>query len=222
MLSLNEVESTVWKAARGAGLAWGIAEEFGQAARWMAAHGLDWAQPVVTCLVEVERAKGHVSPPVLMDNTWQPAAGSAALSPVLCGPLISDLAFQLVEVGAALRFSAMAQPNLLLPFVARAAEDLAIGLSLSWAGAEWFCLGGEIRYTTLEFPPLARSVAIGSFGTGLPGALRGEPLRAAGPQRGTIGPELLERLENWVRLTYVLASAESRLAGAGAGLTDND
>jgi hypothetical protein len=116
----------------------------------------------------------------------------------------------------------MARPNLLLPFVARAAEDLGIGLSLSWAGAEWFCLGGEIRYTTLEFPPLAQSVAIGNLGTGLPSALRGEPLRAAGPQRGTIGRELLERLENWVRLTYVLASAESRLAGAGAGLTDND
>jgi hypothetical protein len=47
-------------------------------------------------------------------------------------------------------------------------------------------------------------------------------LRATGRERGTIPPDLLDRLEKWVRLTYVSASAESRLAGAGAGLTDND
>jgi hypothetical protein len=53
------------------------------------------------------------------------------------------------------------------------------------------------------------------------GAL-GEPIAAIDSARGTIHVELLDRLEKWVRLTYVSASAESRLAGAGAGLTDND
>ena len=39
--SLNEIESLCKKAARGAGLSWGLAEEAGKAARWLSAHGLD-------------------------------------------------------------------------------------------------------------------------------------------------------------------------------------
>lgn len=41
VLSLNEVQVTAKKAARGAGYPWGIAEEAGQAARWLCSHGLD-------------------------------------------------------------------------------------------------------------------------------------------------------------------------------------
>ena len=39
--SLNEVEGTVRKAARGAGLPIGIAEDIGRAAAWLCAHGED-------------------------------------------------------------------------------------------------------------------------------------------------------------------------------------
>ena len=39
--SLNEVETTTRKASVGAGLPYGIAEEFGRAARWLSARGFD-------------------------------------------------------------------------------------------------------------------------------------------------------------------------------------
>lgn len=46
-LSLNEVESLAAKAARGAGLAWGLADDVGRAARRLAAAGLPWAEAVL-------------------------------------------------------------------------------------------------------------------------------------------------------------------------------
>jgi hypothetical protein len=41
LFSLNEIEAQLRKAARGAGLPWGLAEEAGKAARWLAMHGID-------------------------------------------------------------------------------------------------------------------------------------------------------------------------------------
>ncbi|MFV0473400.1 MAG: DUF3726 domain-containing protein, partial [Pikeienuella sp.] len=38
-LSLNEVETLTLKAARGAGLSWGEAEDAALATRWLARHG---------------------------------------------------------------------------------------------------------------------------------------------------------------------------------------
>ena len=45
-LSHSELRSLITKAARGAGLAWGLAEEAGWAAEWLARRGFpaaDWA-----------------------------------------------------------------------------------------------------------------------------------------------------------------------------------
>ena len=39
--SFGEIQSTALKAARGAGLPWGLCEEAGAAVRWCWVHGLD-------------------------------------------------------------------------------------------------------------------------------------------------------------------------------------
>jgi hypothetical protein len=49
-LSLNEVETLAQKAARGAGLPWGVAEDTGRAAAWMARRIGQWAGPLLTLL----------------------------------------------------------------------------------------------------------------------------------------------------------------------------
>ena len=46
-LSLNEVETLAARAARGAGLAWGLADDIGRAARRLAEAGLDWTAPIL-------------------------------------------------------------------------------------------------------------------------------------------------------------------------------
>ena len=41
--SLNEMEATAKRAARGAGYSWGLAEEASKATRWLCTQGLDGA-----------------------------------------------------------------------------------------------------------------------------------------------------------------------------------
>ncbi|MGR3485095.1 MAG: DUF3726 domain-containing protein [Paracoccaceae bacterium] len=50
ILSLGEVEALSRKAARGAGLPWGLAEEAGRAVRHLHALGLDGASALAACL----------------------------------------------------------------------------------------------------------------------------------------------------------------------------
>ena len=49
-LSQNEIESLCIKAARGAGYSWGLAEQAGFAAGWLAARGLDATAPLLALL----------------------------------------------------------------------------------------------------------------------------------------------------------------------------
>jgi hypothetical protein len=49
-LSLNEVEQLAQKAARGAGLPWGIAEDTGRAAAWIASRVGPWAATLLALL----------------------------------------------------------------------------------------------------------------------------------------------------------------------------
>jgi hypothetical protein len=218
--SLNEIETMVWKAARGAGLAWGLAEEMGQAARWLADRGFDWAEPLVAALTEAERRGGRLPPPFLSDDdAWEPALGEAEASPILCGPLVTDIASDL-GTARPLVFRGVAQPLLMLPFAAGAATELGSSLTLRIDDTVFYLVGnGTEGPATFPNAPSAERVVLS-----MEDRPPGEPLASfnAGAPRRPIPAELLAQLEAWVHRTYVPASAGSRLAGAGAGLTDND
>jgi hypothetical protein len=218
--SLNEIEMMVWKAARGAGLAWGLAEETAQAARWLADRGFDWAEPLVAALAEAESRAGRLPAPDLGDDgAWEPQSPGSWSSPILCGPLLTDIAS---DIGSArpIVFRRVAQPLLMLPFAAGAADEFGFALALRIDGAE-FRFDGRGGAEGSALPPAA-------LGQHIALAMEAEPLadgairHAAGAPRRAIPEAALARLEAWVHRTYVPASAESRLAGAGAGLTDND
>jgi hypothetical protein len=217
LTSLNEIEMTVWKAARGAGLSWGQAEEMAQAARWLADRGFAWAEPLVDCLTEVESCGGRLAVPVLHEGVWQPTRGTT--SPALAGPLLSDLALE-IEPEAPLHLARVSQPLVLLPFAARAASDIARGFILTCGSARFSCLVSELRVATLDMAPdLAAGDVVLSIAPGAEtGMIRIDP----GAPHAAVAPAAEAGLERWVHRTYVPASAESRLAGAGAGLTDND
>jgi hypothetical protein len=220
--SLNEIEMTVWKAARGAGLAWGLAEEMGQAARWLADRGFDWAESLVAALAEAENRDGRLSPPSRADGgAWNPAAGDAWASPILCGPLLADIASE-IAADRPLVFRRVAQPLLMLPFAAGAAAALGNRLTLRIDAAVFHFDGhaGAEGAPALPNATLAGRVLLSMQG----GSPRDAAMVAfpAGAPRRAIPDGPLARLEAWVHRTYVPASAESRLAGAGAGLTDND
>jgi hypothetical protein len=219
--SLNEIEMTVWKAARGAGLAWGLAEEVAQAARWLGDRGFDWAEPMVAALADAERRGGRLPPPVFAeDGACDPAAGEAEASPVLCGPLLTDIAGDL-RSNQPLVFRRVAHPLLMLPFAAGAAYGFACALTLRIDDAVFIFENGRTkgRLVRPDAPAAGRIVLSMDEASPDIGDMRAFE---AGAPRCPIAAPSLARLEAWVHRTYVPASAESRLAGAGAGLTDND
>lgn len=219
--SLNEIEMMVWKAARGAGLAWGLAEEMAQAARWLAGRGLDWAEPLVAALAEAEGRQGDLLAPVLADDgAWDAEFPDGWISPILCGPLLTDIASD-IGTDRPLIFRRVAQPLLMLPFAAGAASELRRGLTLRIDAAVFTFEGARAEGpSALPNNAMAERMVL-SMDEDRPS---GAAMTAfdAGAARRPIATDLHARLEAWVHRTYVPASAESRLAGAGAGLTDND
>ena len=104
-LSLSEVQDLCAKAARGAGLDWGLAEEAGFAARWLYARGLDGPASLHNFLEE-EGAKN---------------------SPLVVGTTIADRAATVSTVP-------VQNPLLMLPFLYLASNELGRTAQLSWRG----------------------------------------------------------------------------------------
>lgn len=208
--SLGEIEAETRKAVRGAGLSWGIAEEAGKALRWLAARGCD-ALPALAGLLDAHDA-GAVAARIEVgaEGAWH--GGDRPLCPLTLGAALADHAHCLpVAAGAVLA------PLLLLPFVARAAQQRRQALSLSWStGALTLDGSGEpagrfdglsvdlVPQVRCEWAPLAPQI----------------PAPAARPCG--VDPSAWQRIAAFAQRTYVPASEISRLRGAGAGLIDND
>ena len=108
-MSLNEIEQTVLKAARGAGCAWGDAEEIAVAARWLALNRLAW---IARLVIDLEAGPG--------------AHSAVFLGPALCEP-------QALTDGIA--YERIASPIWLAAHVAGLAAVMARCVALSWDAA---------------------------------------------------------------------------------------
>lgn len=188
-MSLNEVEAMVRKAARGAGLSWGVAEEAGRAARWLCALGHDGVGAAAKALVGPKR--DH--------STFALGAGLAD-----CAAGLRNGPAQFKDVRA---------PQLFLPFAAMAAKMLQETVAVDCDGR---CAMTNGRSLTLsdDFPDHASIVTVRVVDVSLGDE---PPMSRAMPD-----PEDWAQLEALARLTYAPATDESRLNGAGAGLSDND
>ena len=123
--SLNEVDGMAAKAARGAGLAWGLAEETGRAARWLAACGIDWAPSLVALLGQhADLAAPVTCPP----GPLQAASPDSLLSPLLTGAYLDDLGASAGD----LILQATAFPLWLVPFAASAASKIEAVVVIGW------------------------------------------------------------------------------------------
>ena len=203
-ISLNEVESAAKKAARGAGFDWGVAEEAGRAARWLCSNGLGGC--------------GHISgyldsepcfPPDGLQGVWKSDRGD--LCPLLSGAALSDLAVLLQ--GQAIEMRAVSHPVILLPFAAWASLTLNQPMTLCVGELEVVTNGVSVSMAALELPKKSdvRVVLGGELSQPLAQYSRAEPR-----------PENWKRLNALAHKTYAPATEESRLLGAGAGLSDND
>lgn len=209
-LSLPEIESLCLKAARGAGRDWGLAEEAGWAAAWLAARGLPGPELMLAWLCAPPGAA-----PLPQPGTWT-AATDAALCPVATGAALADFA-GLPEGDPApeLRLAPVRVPTLLLPFLARVAAQRGTALRIEGAG-------GTVVVTPQG--ELAGELAPQAGAEAIPLRLAPAPPPAtamAAPPNLTIDRTAWRRLDAFALATTVPPSDRSR-AGAGAGGTDND
>jgi hypothetical protein len=199
--SLNEIEIESRKAARGAGLAWGLAEEAGHAVAWLVERGVN-------------------ALPALLDVLAAYQTGDTIGDPLLAGMAIADRAQMLAE-GEELAYLQIRQPVLLVPFMAMAARLAGRSIVLQYEDGVWSVRPGRedagLLAAAVKKP---RIVAVKCRAEELP--LRGT-VEPPPVMRLEIADQTWASLELLAHRTYVAASEESRRLGAGAGSgIDND
>ena len=193
VVTLAEIDATSKKAARGHGCPWGMAEEAGKSARWLASHGLRGTEALAVMLAERTACCMQTGTPCAL-------AGGTALSDR--APLIGS---EPVDVNVA------DHPLLVLAQLGRTADALDCAFMLEWSGgtATLARHSLSIQGADLALPMTCR--AIEREQNGAPSTPASRPVDAAAWAALTA---LSHRI-------LVPASDESR-AGAGAGTTDND
>lgn len=213
--SLNEIESLARKATRGAGYSWGLAEEAGKATRFLCAAGLPGAEALAGWLTEYDGSDYTTCCPDCENATWTSTGG--LLCPLITGAALCDRADSL-EQGTGITLAATAYPLLLIPAVASASDLSTTGLTLSWTGMTYTRANRE---SWIDADPAALSASRQERVTITLSDTRPGP-RLHQSYRGQLPAEAAAILDGFAHRTYAPETEESRLAGAGAGLTDND
>lgn len=216
-LSLNEVASLAMKAARGAGMSWGLAEEAGFAAVWLAQRGLDGPRFLLEHLNEAEgRAWADLCPEVAA-GAWRTRAGGS-LCPIALGATLCDHAdLPAGRVGAApIAMGPVDHPVLLLPFLAAIVDRQGSALRLDWND------GTLVVGETPDWPVDAvRALDGADRPTFLLGSHHMSGVTASAAPAPATAPDTIEGLNEFAMRTTVPMSDASR-AGAGAAGGDND
>lgn len=139
-LSRSEIESVCRNAARGAGMSWGLAEEAGFAAGWLASCGLDGAGLLAMHLHSAQEHCWADASPVVEQGSWRAAATDKALCPITLGASLSDFLCvdHTIIDGTGLRVFKVSFPGLLLPFIALVANELNTSIVMQ-------CQHGPVR-----------------------------------------------------------------------------
>ena len=213
--SLNEIEVMGQRAARGAGLPWGIAEEAGKAARWLTERGLPGVERLADILTDNDKRLYAELAPANADGVWQ--ASSGQLCPLITGTTLCDLAAEIAK-GRVMELGKTAQPLLLAPYAAGVAKLTSTAIALGWDGLTMFMTskglaieGNRDAMTATSTERMhcrrvdERTVPIN------------EPVNAP-----AVRAVAWSRLADFAQRTYAPATEASRLSGAGAGLSDNN
>jgi hypothetical protein len=206
--SLNEIEATGKKAARGAGYSWGLAEEAGKAARWLCIQGQDGCATIAGFLARIDGQSLQDHRPQDLSGKW---VAKSTLCPLTAGAALSDCAHDLTTDEITL--SDVSYPALLLPFASRVAIRLGRFVELE-------C---DEVFATTNGPELCLDDSLPAHGVKVMVRLQTK-MDIALPRhtRGTPAPDVWAALNKLAHRTYAPATEESRLLGAGAGLSDND
>lgn len=191
-LALSELRSLITKAARGAGLSWGLAEEAGWAAEWLARHGMpaaDWA------------------------TIWLAARIDGATSSVEVGVQLADELVNGVALEGRALPDGLSTPGYLLPFLHRIARERASVTITSTSGhVVSVSSEGQVAFGPFWAPQsCCWTLSKGSS----------SPPKYGTATRPSVSRSVLECLDGLALLTTVPQSTSSRL-DAGSSTGDND
>ena len=213
-LTLVEAESYLRKAARACGLDWGIAEEAGKAARWLAAFDLPGPETMLAHLQQLPAGEYRQFIPDCSREPWQASGG--LLCPVITGAALADRSTQMLD-GHCYRLAATAYPLLLAATVGQAARCHRTVFTTAWAGVRVSCFENGLSIEGNRDDLLLERVdSITCQQDGL-----AEPQQLPSTLSYAIDYDLFKAIDQLAFQTYAPATDASR-AGAGAGLTDND
>ncbi|MEM0977178.1 MAG: DUF3726 domain-containing protein [Pseudomonadota bacterium] len=206
--SLNESRSLALKAARGAGYDWGIAQDAGRAVFWLWQAGQDGSRPLAELLQYGYATALDAHSCVSLD---MPLRGLDKLCPLLLGASLSDLAAKLKA--RPIEAFNVTCPVLLLPFAGMAARVLNQSVDIHIDGDQ---VTVDATRSTLRsrLPEHAEYVTLHL-------STRRVPVEALG-HRAYPSADTLRILSEFAERTYAPATEESRVLGAGSGISDND
>jgi hypothetical protein len=205
--SQTEFETLCGKAARGAGLDWGLAEEAGKAAGWMYIRGINAASALVKAI-----SSAPSPAPICGDDNW---GGQTPICPIHTGAALVDYA-GLNALPS--RITNLRQPVMIIPFLAMAADLM---------GCQFDLLCNDIRLSVTAQAIIGAADDLCAL-TGLDcatvqitaAAITAQPDHK--PQFAVVDPSAIAALDALGARTYVPATESSRQSGAGAGTSDND
>ncbi len=212
--TLAEIEAYVRKAAQGVGLGWGLAEEAGKSARWLAAFGLPGAEIMLTHLQQLDGNDYQRYKPTNLNGVWQPRG--EFLCPVITGAALADRSNEMLT-GIEFELGTTAWPVLLAAAIGQAARYHHCTFTTNWAGISVSCYENGIRIEgNRDDLRLACTESVRCRQS-----TDNQPQAMPSTLSCAIDSDAWDKIDKLAFRTYAPATAESR-AGAGAGLTDND
>lgn len=214
--SLAEIDALSRKACRGAGYSWGLAEDAGKAVRWLTAYGLPGAE-TLSKLLQVTQSDVLSYVPELKDTLS--SNKNNQLCPIYCGAIINDQGHLLLD-DKCLTFHSMMFPLLSLGQAAKISEAFELPVGVSFGGVNLVCtresitINGSVDWNMQKSNVTCQKVDVESI-------TNSEQLFPS-PLSREVSADAIKILELFAHKTYAPATEASRLAGAGAGLSDND
>jgi hypothetical protein len=222
-VSLNDIESTALKAARSAGYGWGLAEEVGRSARWLAMRGLPWLKPLTEGVLKQMHRLESFDSAARVGSTFGPSAPQRRLGPISVAVSLADEVIPLPPAGAELSWRTIAAPVLILPALARLSRRFDRPILVRWPGTAIDCRNGEMLLDENARPGLSATSAewltvTRDLG---PAEVRGasSSLRHQGED---VNPVQWRELLAFAEQKFVPESETTRMPGAGSGNGDID
>jgi len=231
IVALGEIAETAKKAVSGKGHSFGIAEDMGYATRWLCERDF----PGTDALIDALERFTDTAPGIEHGETNLTIADPKD-SPIPALSIAPSIAELLIGLRKPVKVRTLTNPLLLIPFLVRSANDV-VSVSARWTTAKGSSMFTFVNANGVQLFAASASVLEEARADDVECRLgettpNGPPLhspaelehrRQASIAHGCkVDDTVWQKMRAFAHNTYVPISDQSRLSGAGAGLTDND